>query len=277
MTASATSLALSSLTPKTLSLSNPRIKLFSLNPSSIRLLSNSISISAFAVRSDRPSPAFSSRFIRNVAVSSDFDQEEDVLEDSGDDRSYASDLKLFVGNLPFSVDSAQLAGLFESAGEVERVEVIYDKTTGRSRGFGFVTMSNADAVEAAAEQFNGYELDGRALRVNYGPPPPKKDNFSFTGSRNASNFSNPNRIHVSNLAWGVDDFALGNLFREHGNVVEAKVVCDRDSGRSRGFGFVTYSSAVEVNNAIEALNGVELSGRTIRVTQAEARPPRRQF
>lgn len=100
------------------------------------------------------------------------------------------------------------------------------------------------------------ELDGRALRVNYGPPPPKKDNFSFTGSRNASNFSNPNRIHVSNLAWGVDDFALGNLFREHGNVVEAKVVCDRDSGRSRGFGFVTYSSAVEVNNAIEALNGV---------------------
>lgn len=101
------------------------------------------------------------------------------------------------------------------------------------------------------------ELDGRVLRVNYGPPPPKRDDFSFGGPRrNASNFSNPNRVHVSNLAWGVDDFSLESLFREHGNVLEAKVVYDRDSGRSRGFGFVTYSSAVEVNNAIESLNGV---------------------
>ncbi|KAL0555480.1 hypothetical protein IC582_009427 [Cucumis melo] len=276
MSASAASLTLSSLTLKTLSLSNPKFKLFSLNPSSSIRLLNPISISSFVLPSHRVSSPFSSRFVRNVAVSSDYDQEEDTLEADGDDSSYAPDLKLFVGNLPFSVDSAQLAGLFESAGQVERVEVIYDKTTGKSRGFGFVTMSTVDEVEAAAQQFNGYELDGRSLRVNYGPPP-KRDDSPFRGSRNASSFDNRNRVHVSNLAWGVDDLTLENLFREQGNVLEAKVVYDRDSGRSRGFGFVTYNSAEEVNNAIQSLNGVDLVGRSIRVTQAEAKPPRRQF
>ena len=125
MAASATFLTLSSLTPKTLSFSNPKFGLFSLNPSSIGFRSNPISISALVLRSDRVSPAFFSRFVRNVAVSSDFDQEEDVLDVDGDDSSYAPDLQLFVGNLPFTIDSAQLAGLFESAGQVERVEVFF--------------------------------------------------------------------------------------------------------------------------------------------------------
>lgn len=100
------------------------------------------------------------------------------------------------------------------------------------------------------------ELEGRPLRVNYGPPPPKRDDSSFRSSKNASTFDNSNCVHVSNLAWGVDDLTLENLFREQGNVVKAKVVYDRDSGRSRGFGFVTYSSAEEVNNAIQSLDGV---------------------
>ncbi|KAF8007737.1 hypothetical protein BT93_K1663 [Corymbia citriodora subsp. variegata] len=70
---------------------------------------------------------------------------------------------------------------------------------------------------------------------------------------------------------------LHPLFDEkQGRVLEAKVVYDRDSGRSRGFGFVSYGSADEVNNAIDSLNGVDLDGRTIRVTHAEAKP-RRQF
>lgn len=221
-------------------------------------------------------------------MSSEFDQEEELLSD-GDQIRFSPDLKLFVGNLPFNVDSAQLAGLFESAGNVEMVEVIYDKTTGRSRGFGFVTMSTAEEVEAAAQQFNGYELEGRPLRVNSGPPPPRREESSFRSPRSGAGYGNSgygnasfgssNRVHVGNLAWGVDDLALENLFNEQGKVVEARVVYDRESGRSRGFGFVTYNSAEEVNNAIESLNGVDLNGRALRVSAAEAREarPRRQF
>ncbi|CAL5333863.1 unnamed protein product [Camellia sinensis] len=58
--------------------------------------------------------------------------------------------------------------------------------------------------------------------------------------------------------------------------MEAKFVYDKDSGRSRGLGFVTFGSSDEVNNAIESLDGVDLNGRSIRVSMAEARP-RRQF
>ncbi|GMY14756.1 29 kDa ribonucleoprotein A, chloroplastic-like [Fagus crenata] len=267
MSTAASSLALQSLTPKTLFLCNPKptlVSLFSISPSALRLHCKPISISASFLHSAAPGfRSLSSRFVPKVAVSSEFDQEEELLSD-GDVRGFTPDLKLFVGNLPFDVDSAQLAGLFESAGNVEMVEVIYDKTTGRSRGFGFVTMSTAEEVEAAAQQFNGYELEGRALRVNAGPPPPRREDSSFRGTRGGGSFGSSNRVHVGNLAWGVDDSALETLFSEQGKVVEARVVYDRESGRSRGFGFVTYNSAEEVNSAIEYLNGVDLNGRPLR-------------
>lgn len=200
---------------------------------------------------------------------------------------FSPDLKLFVGNLPFTVDSAVLADLFGKVGTVEMVEVIYDKFSGRSRGFGFVTMSTVEEVEAAAQRFNGYELEGRALRVNSGPPPSKGERPSFRGGREGerspfrggrdrerTSFNDANKLYVGNLAWTVDDLALETLFSEQGKVKEARVVYDRESGRSRGFGFVTYSSAEEVSNAIEMLDGIDLSGRSIRVSVAESRPSR---
>lgn len=63
------------------------------------------------------------------------------------------------------------------------------------------------------------------------------------------------RIYVGNLPWQVDDSRLEQVFSEHGKVVEARVVSDRETGRSRGFGFVTMSSETEVNDAIAALDG----------------------
>ncbi|KAE8724123.1 putative Cyclic nucleotide-gated ion channel [Hibiscus syriacus] len=310
---SASSLILPSLKPKVLSLSNSTpisLSLFSLShkthakplfcyaPQSFELLAKNSS--------------FPSKFIRNVSVSSDYGHEGDLFgsdEDGEEAPVFSPDLKLFVGNLPFSVDSAQLAGLFGSAGNVEVAEVIYDKVTGRSRGFAFVTMSTIEEVEAAEQQFNGYELEGRALRVNSGPPPPRREDFSSRGGRGREDYSprggrgredysprgargredySPrgarggppmgasNRVYVGNLSWGVDDMTLENLFSEQGSVVEAKVVYDRESGRSRGFGFVTYNSAEEVDRAVRSLNGSDLDGRSIRVTVAESRP-RRQF
>ncbi|KAG9445626.1 hypothetical protein H6P81_011754 [Aristolochia fimbriata] len=224
---------------------------------------------------------FSSGFVRNVLVSSEFEQGE-VSGAEEEQVSFSPDLKLFVGNLPFSVDSSVLAGLFERAGNVEMVEVIYDKLTGRSRGFGFVTMSTVEEVEAAEQQFNGYELEGRPLRVNAGPPPRRDESRGFRGGSGggggggSSTLGSSHRVHVGNLPWNVDESALESLFSEQGNVVEARVIYDRDSGRSRGFGFVTYDTADEVNNAISSLDGMEMNGRSIRVTMAESRP-RRQF
>lgn len=98
------------------------------------------------------------------------------------------------------------------------------------------------------------ELGGRPLRVSAGPPP-RKDDFPSRGSRSISSFNSPNKVYVGNLSWGVDKSTLESLFSEQGKVMDARVVYCRESGRSRGFGFVTYSTAEEVDNAISALNG----------------------
>jgi cold-inducible RNA-binding protein len=86
------------------------------------------------------------------------------------------------------------------------------------------------------------------------------------------------KLYVGNLCHSIDDEELKKLFEQHGTVVTARVIMDRESGRSKGFGFVEMSSDAEANTAIEALNGKEASGRTLTVNEArpkEERPPRR--
>jgi RNA recognition motif-containing protein len=73
---------------------------------------------------------------------------------------------LFVGNLPHSTTEPELRALFEAHGAVERVSIVTDRDTGRSRGFAFVEMTNADEADKATAALNGSDLDGRALRVN---------------------------------------------------------------------------------------------------------------
>jgi RNA recognition motif-containing protein len=79
-------------------------------------------------------------------------------------------MKLYVGNLPYSVTEEDLAEIFAPAGTVTSSSVITDRETGRSRGFGFIEMSSREEGEDAIEQFNGFEVDGRALTVNEARP-----------------------------------------------------------------------------------------------------------
>jgi cold-inducible RNA-binding protein len=74
--------------------------------------------------------------------------------------------KLYVGNLSYEVTQQDLEGLFAQAGTCESVAVIMDRTTGQSRGFGFVEMSSGAEAQKAMQQFNGHDLKGRALKVN---------------------------------------------------------------------------------------------------------------
>jgi cold-inducible RNA-binding protein len=77
--------------------------------------------------------------------------------------------RLYVGNLSYQTTETDLTNLFEQVGPVESTNIITDRDTGRSKGFGFVEMSNEDAEKAIA-QFNGTELNGRALTVNEARP-----------------------------------------------------------------------------------------------------------
>jgi RNA recognition motif-containing protein len=91
-------------------------------------------------------------------------------------------VKLFVGNLPWSVGDAELTQIFASHGEVQSARVISDRDTGRSRGFGFVEMETDD-IGALIRATDGYEVDGRNLRVNQAEDKPGGGRSSGGGSR----------------------------------------------------------------------------------------------
>jgi RNA recognition motif-containing protein len=79
-------------------------------------------------------------------------------------------MKLYVGNLSFQTSSNDLQELFAQAGTVESANVVEDRDTGRSRGFGFVEMASKEEGQAAIQQFNGRDLNGRNLTVNEARP-----------------------------------------------------------------------------------------------------------
>ena len=74
--------------------------------------------------------------------------------------------KLYVGNLPFSIEDAELSRLFAQAGTVASARVVLDPATGRKRGFGFVEMSSEDEAQAAVNMFNGSDVEGRSIVVD---------------------------------------------------------------------------------------------------------------
>jgi RNA recognition motif-containing protein len=78
--------------------------------------------------------------------------------------------KLYVGNLSYNTTSSDLEQMFSAHGSVQSAEVISDRDTGRSKGFGFVQMGSDDEAQAAIAAFNGQEVDGRALTVNEAKP-----------------------------------------------------------------------------------------------------------
>ncbi len=89
--------------------------------------------------------------------------------------------KLYVGNLPFSVNDNTLREKFASIGSVDSAKVITDRDTGRSKGFGFVEMSSDDEAQAAISKFDGTDFEGRAMTVNEAKPMAPRENRGFGG------------------------------------------------------------------------------------------------
>jgi len=92
---------------------------------------------------------------------------------------------IFVGNLDFAATESEIRSLFEPHGKVERVSLVTDRDTGRSRGFAFVEMTDAAEADRAIAALNGHELNGRALNVNEARPKSDSGGRSFRGGPRA--------------------------------------------------------------------------------------------
>ncbi|KAA8548881.1 hypothetical protein F0562_000565 [Nyssa sinensis] len=168
----------------------------------------------------------------------------------GEEAEGPVNTKLYFGNIPYQCDSAQLAGIIQEYGSPELVEVLYNKYTGRSRGFAFVTMSSVEDCNAVIQNLDGSEYGGRTLKVNFSDKPKPKDQPLYQ--------ENEYKLFVGNLAWSVTSESLTQAFQEYGTVVGARVLFDGETGRSRGYGFVCYSTKSEMETALESLDGVVL-------------------
>ena len=90
-------------------------------------------------------------------------------------------MEIYVGNLAYATTDDGLKSAFAQYGEVTAVRVVTDRMTGRSKGFGFVTMPDAAQAQAAIDALNGHELDGRTVRVNESQPKPREERGGFGG------------------------------------------------------------------------------------------------
>jgi len=84
-----------------------------------------------------------------------------------------------------------------------------------------------------------------------------------------------NKLFVGGLSWDTTDDGLRQAFASYGEITEAKVITDRDTGRSRGFGFVTFARSEDAKTAISKADGTSLDGKTIKVNEAQTKSPRR--
>ena len=103
--------------------------------------------------------------------------------------------KLYVGNLPYGLSSSDLEQVFQEYGTVESAQVITDRDTGRSKGFGFVEMRNDQEAQEATQALNGQDFNGRPLTVNEAKPRGDRGGSqrSFAGSRDRGGFSGSKR------------------------------------------------------------------------------------
>ncbi|CAL0327067.1 unnamed protein product [Lupinus luteus] len=149
--------------------------------------------------------------------------ENEMEEEAEEDTENSISTKLYFGNLPYSVDSAQLAGLIQDYGSAELIEVLYDRGSGKSRGFAFVTMTCIEDCNTVIENLDGREFMGRTLRVNFSDKPkPKLPLYPETD----------HKLFVGNLSWSATSEGLIQAFQEYGKVVGARVLYDGETGRS---------------------------------------------
>ncbi|KAK0249983.1 hypothetical protein B0A54_15166 [Friedmanniomyces endolithicus] len=186
---------------------------------------------------------------------------------------------LFIGGLSWDVDEEWLGREFEEYGEMEGVRIITDRETGKSKGFGYIQFKDLDSAIKAQENRNGYEINGRNIRVDFSEPRGEKN--GATPQQRSANRADKygdapkepsSTLFVGNVSFEADESSLSELFAEHGGIKSVRLPTDRETGAIKGFGYVEFTSIEEATAAYEACNGADVAGRAIRLDYASARP-----
>lgn len=227
----------------------------------------------------------------------------DTSSQSNDTDEAGKGQSLYVGNLSYRTDENRLREIFETFGTLTEIRIPKNRDTGQSRGFGFISFSEPGSASAAIAQVNGKEIEGRTIKVNYKAGRQRNARASSSSSFSSNSPGGRTRVHsgdgsslvlsssssssrrrndetggivgapgsvpkvyVGNLSYHTDEDRLRTIFEEFGVVLGVRIPKDRETGRARGFGFVTLDDLRHANNAIETMHGQEVDGRTLHVS-----------
>lgn len=186
---------------------------------------------------------------------------------------------IYVGNLPWTITEDEIRSLLSSYGEVGEINIIQNKETGRSKGYGFIEVEDAETVIG---DLNGKEYGGRSLKVSSAL---QKEKRSFQPRQNANNspyasssyreaggeFSNT-KVYVGNLPWDVTREELQKLFSAYGEVKAVQLPQDPETGRPKGFGFIDVDNSKDL---LRQATEITLRDRKLKLRPAKNKPNHR--
>ncbi|XP_051942454.1 polyadenylate-binding protein 4 [Hippocampus zosterae] len=172
---------------------------------------------------------------------------------------------VFIKNLDKSIDNKALYDTFSAFGNILSCKVVCDENG--SKGYAFVHFETQDAADRAIEKMNGMLLNDRKVFV--GRFKSRKEREAELGAK-AKEFTN---VYIKNFGDDMDDEHLKELFDKYGKTLSVKVMTD-PTGKSRGFGFVSYEKHEDANKAVEDMNGTDLNGKTVFVGRAQKKMER---
>ncbi|XP_061157554.1 polyadenylate-binding protein 4 [Syngnathus typhle] len=172
---------------------------------------------------------------------------------------------VFIKNLDKSIDNKALYDTFSAFGNILSCKVVCDENG--SKGYAFVHFETQDAADRAIEKMNGMLLNDRKVFV--GRFKSRKEREAELGAK-AKEFTN---VYIKNFGDDMNDEHLKELFDKYGKTLSVKVMTD-PTGKSRGFGFVSYEKHEDANKAVEEMNGTDLNGKTVFVGRAQKKMER---
>lgn len=191
---------------------------------------------------------------------------------------------IFIKNLPADMEEEKFKALFEPFGTIKSIKLGAkppESTSGKALNrFGFVDFETNEEAVKAIEGMNEYEIGEHKLFVGQHQKKEErqrelKRKHDMERKQRRQQFRNAN-LYVKNLADDVTDEKLAQNFAKYGTITSAKVMMDKQSGRSRGFGFVCFSTPEEATVAVTQMNGRMVDGKPLFVTLAQSKEERRQ-
>ncbi|XP_055328593.1 polyadenylate-binding protein 4-like [Paramacrobiotus metropolitanus] len=184
---------------------------------------------------------------------------------------------VFVKNFGEEMDDNKLLALFEKYGKVTSHVVMKDDN-GKSRGFGFVSYESAESAEQAVKELNATEMSGKSLYVGRAQKRAERQQelrrqFEAKRQERQRNYVQGVNLYVKNLDENIDDDGLRKEFAHLGTISSAKVM--KEGGRSKGFGFVCFTSPDEANKAVQEMNGKVVGSKPLYVAMAQRKEDRR--